>query len=61
MSHRYAIAKPSEYLVLTGAGINDIRICKKAIVMPFQRVCFPFSRANQYIVWGSMLTTPFLS
>ncbi|KAF7595052.1 hypothetical protein BBP40_007455 [Aspergillus hancockii] len=33
----YAIAKPNEYLVLTGAGIDDIRICKKAIVMPLQR------------------------
>ncbi|KAH2318555.1 hypothetical protein KXW82_002984 [Aspergillus fumigatus] len=27
----------NEYLVLTGAGIDDIRICKKAIVMPWQR------------------------
>ncbi|PKY05276.1 hypothetical protein P168DRAFT_281601 [Aspergillus campestris IBT 28561] len=34
---RYAIARPSEYLVLTGAGIKDIRLCKKAIVMPWQR------------------------
>ncbi|KAF7115365.1 hypothetical protein CNMCM5793_002181 [Aspergillus hiratsukae] len=34
---RYAISQPSEYLVLTGAGIDDIRICKKAIVMPWQR------------------------
>ncbi|KAB8231739.1 flotillin domain protein [Aspergillus alliaceus] len=33
----YAIARPSEYLVLTGVGIEDIRICKKAIVFPFQR------------------------
>ncbi|PKX98648.1 flotillin domain protein [Aspergillus novofumigatus IBT 16806] len=35
---RYAISRPSEYLVLTGAGIDDIRICKKAIVMPWQRL-----------------------
>ncbi|OJJ58869.1 hypothetical protein ASPSYDRAFT_202597 [Aspergillus sydowii CBS 593.65] len=34
---RYAIAEPSEYLVLTGAGIPDIEICKKAWVMPWQR------------------------
>ncbi|KKK12165.1 flotillin domain protein, partial [Aspergillus ochraceoroseus] len=34
---RYAIAEPSEYLVLTGVGIADIEICKKAWVMPFQR------------------------
>ncbi|RAK95187.1 flotillin domain protein [Aspergillus ibericus CBS 121593] len=33
----YAIARPSEYLVLTGAGITDIKICKKALVMPWQR------------------------
>ncbi|KAH8425586.1 flotillin domain protein [Aspergillus melleus] len=41
---RYAIARPSEYLVLTGAGIDDIRIAKKAIVMPWQR-CARFSVA----------------
>ncbi|KAL4807386.1 hypothetical protein BDV18DRAFT_168286 [Aspergillus unguis] len=35
--YRYAIAQPSEYLVLTGAGIADIEICKKAWVMPWQR------------------------
>ncbi|KAL2848809.1 hypothetical protein BJY01DRAFT_211358 [Aspergillus pseudoustus] len=34
---RYAIAEPSEYLVLTGAGIADIEICKKGWVMPWQR------------------------
>lgn len=38
-SPRYAIAKASEYLVLTGVGIEDLRICKKAIVFPGQRVC----------------------
>lgn len=38
ISRRYAIARPSEYLLLTGAGIPDIRICKKAFVMPWQRV-----------------------
>lgn len=37
--YRYAIAHANEYLVLTGAGIEDLRICKKAIVMPWQRVC----------------------
>lgn len=34
---RYAIAKANEYLVLTGAGITDLRITKKAIVYPWQR------------------------
>ncbi|CBF70031.1 hypothetical protein AN6177.2 [Aspergillus nidulans FGSC A4] len=34
---RYCIAEPSEYLVLTGAGIADIEICKKAWVWPWQR------------------------
>ncbi|GAT30339.1 flotillin domain protein [Aspergillus luchuensis] len=33
----YAISRPSEYLVLTGAGIDDIKVCKKAFVWPFQR------------------------
>ncbi|KAE8145478.1 flotillin domain protein [Aspergillus avenaceus] len=40
----YAIARPNEYLVLTGAGISDIRISKKAVVLPFQR-CARFSVA----------------
>ncbi|RDW90476.1 flotillin domain protein [Aspergillus mulundensis] len=34
---RYCIAEPSEYLVLTGAGIADIEILKKAWVWPWQR------------------------
>ncbi|PYH95741.1 hypothetical protein BO71DRAFT_418320 [Aspergillus ellipticus CBS 707.79] len=34
---RYAVAQPSQYLVLTGAGINDIEVRKKAFVMPCQR------------------------
>ena len=35
---RYAISRPSEYLLLTGAGVKDIEIKKKALVMPWQRV-----------------------
>ncbi|KAL1977278.1 hypothetical protein VTN31DRAFT_137 [Thermomyces dupontii] len=35
---RYYIANATEYLVITGAGIPDIRICKKAFVMPWQKV-----------------------
>ncbi|PYH71355.1 flotillin domain protein [Aspergillus vadensis CBS 113365] len=35
--YRYAISRPSEYLVLTGAGIDDIKVCKKAFVWPLQR------------------------
>jgi len=33
---RYYIADANEYLVITGAGIEDIRIAKKAFVMPWQ-------------------------
>jgi hypothetical protein len=36
---RYYIADANEYLVITGAGIEDIRIAKKAFVMPWQHVC----------------------
>ena len=39
--YRYAVARPSEFLLITGAGIEDIRICKKAFVLPFQRVRHP--------------------
>jgi flotillin len=38
MLYRYIIADANEYLVITGAGIPDLRICKKALVMPWQRV-----------------------
>lgn len=34
----YQISNPNEYLVLTGAGIQDVRIVKKALVYPWQRV-----------------------
>ncbi|KKY28555.1 putative flotillin domain-containing protein [Phaeomoniella chlamydospora] len=34
----YFIAEPSEFLVVTGAGISDVRIVKKAFIKPWQRV-----------------------
>jgi flotillin len=33
----YQISEANEYLVLTGAGIDDVRIVKKAFVYPWQR------------------------
>jgi hypothetical protein len=33
----YAIADANEYLVITGSGIEDVKITKKAWVWPFQR------------------------
>ncbi|OKL61000.1 hypothetical protein UA08_03672 [Talaromyces atroroseus] len=38
----YHIATANEYLVITGAGIDDLRICKKAFVYPWQKVCIAF-------------------
>ncbi|EED21847.1 flotillin domain protein [Talaromyces stipitatus ATCC 10500] len=35
---RYYIASANEYLVITGAGIPDLRICKKALVYPWQKI-----------------------
>ncbi|RAO71155.1 uncharacterized protein BHQ10_007167 [Talaromyces amestolkiae] len=35
---RYYIASANEYLVITGAGIDDLRICKKALVYPWQKI-----------------------
>ncbi|EEA25963.1 hypothetical protein TMatcc_005786 [Talaromyces marneffei ATCC 18224] len=35
---RYYIASANEYLVITGAGIDDLRICKKALVYPWQKM-----------------------
>jgi flotillin len=34
----YSISEPSEYLAITGAGIPNVRITKKAFVWPLQRV-----------------------
>lgn len=33
----YQVAEANEYLVITGAGIEDVRIVKKAWVWPFQK------------------------
>ena len=33
----YAIADANEYLVITGQGIEDVKITKKAWIWPFQR------------------------
>ncbi|KAF2152698.1 hypothetical protein K461DRAFT_278931 [Myriangium duriaei CBS 260.36] len=34
----YHVSAPNSYLVVTGAGIETVKIKKKALVMPFQRV-----------------------
>jgi hypothetical protein len=36
--YSYHIANANEYLVVTGAGIDDLHICKKAYVWPWQKV-----------------------
>lgn len=33
----YSISDPSEYLAITGSGIDNVRITKKAFVWPLQR------------------------
>ena len=35
---RYYTAQPSQYLVITGVGIADLKITKKSLVWPFQKV-----------------------
>jgi hypothetical protein len=40
---RYHISEPNEYLVITGGGIKDVRIVKKAFVPPWQKVSIPFA------------------
>ncbi len=37
---RYKVASPSQYIVKTGLGINDLTIAKKTFVFPFQRYSF---------------------
>lgn len=34
---RYQVSDANEYLVITGAGIDDVRIVKKAFVYPWQK------------------------
>lgn len=36
--YRYYISKPNSYLVITGAGVDNVKIKKKAFVFPFQKV-----------------------
>lgn len=33
----FSVAEPNEYLVVTGAGIRNVRIIKKAFIWPFQK------------------------
>jgi flotillin len=33
----YSIAEANEYLVITGGGIEDVRIVKKALIKPWQK------------------------
>lgn len=34
----YNIAEPNEFLVITGANVEDVKIVKEAIVLPWQKV-----------------------
>jgi hypothetical protein len=34
----YNIASPDQYLAITGAGIDTVKICKSTWVLPFQKV-----------------------
>jgi flotillin len=38
MANRYHVSSPYEYLIKTGLGIQDLRISKKALLWPFQRI-----------------------
>jgi flotillin len=51
----YHISEPSAYLAITGFGIKNVKVAKKAFVQPFQKVCrfsitpFDFSLSLQAI------------
>jgi flotillin len=34
----YHVAEPNSYLVVTGAGVNGLKLTKKALVLPFQKI-----------------------
>ena len=36
----YHIADANEYLIITGGGVDDVKIVKKAWVMPWQKASF---------------------
>lgn len=38
MANRYHVSAPYEYLIKTGLGIKDLRINKKTLLWPFQRI-----------------------
>ncbi|KAF2227714.1 hypothetical protein BDZ85DRAFT_6536 [Elsinoe ampelina] len=35
----YHVSEPNSYLVITGAGIKDVQVRKKAFIYPFQKAC----------------------
>lgn len=47
-SYRYKVAKPSQYLVRTGLGINKVAIDKKAFQWPFQTAKFISVQPQNY-------------
>jgi len=52
----YKIAKPDEYLAITGMGISTVHITKAAWVWPFQR-CMRFSvRPHDYAMHLQAMT-----
>jgi flotillin len=59
----YHVAEPSAYLAITGAGVDGVQVKKKALVLPFQRVCkvcrsfLKFRGANSNLIKFSI--TPF--
>ena len=38
LDHSYYVSKPNTYLTVTGQGIDDVKIAKKALILPFQKV-----------------------
>jgi flotillin len=45
---RIKVAKPHEYLVRTGVGIQDIHVSRKAVQWPFQRIAAIDLRPSSY-------------
>lgn len=49
----YHVAEPNAYLAITGAGVQKVKITKKAFIYPFQKVAkisitpFDFSMSLQ--------------
>jgi hypothetical protein len=46
----YHVSEANSYLAITGAGIENVKIAKKAFVLPLQKVSHPSNHAKDQVL-----------